>query len=142
MDVERAAELYAQGWTLRQTGTELGVHWATVSQQLRKAGVTMRRSGPAAHPASTQKILDLRDQGLTWNQIAQQVGMTVSGAWSPLSKGPAAKVPHDWADGSRCSPTLSTKTLQSASEQVLISSVRPVPLQAAIGNPSQHLDLA
>jgi DNA-binding transcriptional regulator LsrR (DeoR family) len=36
---QRAADLYAQGWTLRQIGAELGVHWSTVSQQLQKAGV-------------------------------------------------------------------------------------------------------
>jgi hypothetical protein len=28
MDVERAADLYGQGWTLRQIGTERGVPWA------------------------------------------------------------------------------------------------------------------
>ena len=82
MDVERAADLYAKGWTLRQIGAELSVHWSTVSQQLQRAGVTMRRSGPPAHAASTQQILELRDQGLTWPEIAGQVDMTVSGAWS------------------------------------------------------------
>jgi DNA-binding NarL/FixJ family response regulator len=64
VDVKRAADLYAKGWTLRQIGTELGVHWSTVSEQLQSAGVTVRRGGPAAHPASTQQILKLRDQGM------------------------------------------------------------------------------
>jgi DNA-directed RNA polymerase specialized sigma24 family protein len=41
--------LYAQGWTLRQIGAELGVSRTTVSEQLRQAGVTMRRGGPPAH---------------------------------------------------------------------------------------------
>ena len=82
VDLERAADLYAQGWTLRQIGAEMGVTATTVSHQLRKAGVTMRRGGPSAHPASTQLIVELRDQGLTWPEIAEQVGMTVSGAWS------------------------------------------------------------
>jgi IS30 family transposase len=104
VDVDRAADLYAQGWTLRQIGAELGVHWSTVSQQLQRAGVTVRRGGPSAHPASTQQILDLRDQGLTWPEIAEQVDMTVSGAWSRY-RGPDRQSPHAWADGSRCSPT-------------------------------------
>jgi hypothetical protein len=52
-----------------------------VSEQLRGVGVTMRR-GARAHPASTQQIVELRDQGLTWPEIAEQVDMTVSGAWS------------------------------------------------------------
>jgi hypothetical protein len=82
VDVERAANLYAQGRTLRQIGAELGVHWSTVSEQLRSAGITIRPSGAHAHPASTQQILELRDQGSTWNEIAKQVDMTVSGVWS------------------------------------------------------------
>jgi hypothetical protein len=81
VDLKRAADLYAQGWTLREIGDEQGVSSTTVSDQLRRAGVTMRRGAPA-HPASTQQILDLRDQGLTWNEVATQVDMTVSGAWS------------------------------------------------------------
>ena len=82
VDVKRAADLYAQGRTLRQIGAELGVHWSTVSDHLRRAGVTMRRSGPPAHSASTDQIVELRDQGLTWSQVAEQVDMAVSGAWS------------------------------------------------------------
>jgi Sigma-70, region 4/Homeodomain-like domain len=82
VDINRAADLYAQGWTVRQIGAELGVTGTTVSDQLRRAGVTLRRGGAPAHRASTQQILELRDQGLTWPEIAEQVGMTVSGAWS------------------------------------------------------------
>jgi IS30 family transposase len=65
VEVDRAADLYTQGWTLRQIGAELGVHWSTVSQQLQRAGVTMRRGGQSAQPASTDQILKMRDQGLT-----------------------------------------------------------------------------
>jgi hypothetical protein len=60
VEVERAAELYAQGWTLRQIGAELGIPWTAVGHQLRSAAVTMRRGGPQAHPA-TQLILRMRD---------------------------------------------------------------------------------
>jgi hypothetical protein len=67
VDVQRAADLYAQGWTLRQIGAELGVPWTAVSHQLRRPGVTMRRGGPPAHPTSTDQILKMRDRGLTWN---------------------------------------------------------------------------
>ena len=62
VDVKRAADLYAQGRTLRQIGAELGLTATTVSDQLGRAGVTMRPSGPPAHPASTQQIQELRDQ--------------------------------------------------------------------------------
>src|SRR5687767_14983771 len=115
VDVKRATDLYAQGRTLRQIGAELGVHWSTVSQRLQRAGVTMRRGGASAHPASTQQILELRDQGLTWTEVAEQVGMTVSvfGA----ATGGHSPSPHVWAVGSRCSPTPLTRTLQLASGQ-------------------------
>jgi hypothetical protein len=44
VDVKRAADLYAQGRSLRQIGAELGVPWTAVSER-RQAGVTMRRGG-------------------------------------------------------------------------------------------------
>ena len=126
MDVKRAADLYAQGRTLRQIGAELGVHWSTVSQQLQSAGVTMRRGGPSAHPASTQQILELRDQGLTWPEIAEQVDMTVSGAWSRYRRARPPN-PHAWAVGSRFSPTHLTRTLPlvSGRRSLIISVERP-----------------
>jgi hypothetical protein len=74
--------MYAEGSTPRQIGAELGAPWTAVGHQLRQAGVIMRRGGHPAHPASTQQIVKLRDQGLTWNEVAEQVDMTVSGAWS------------------------------------------------------------
>jgi IS5 family transposase len=87
VDVKRAADLYAQGRTLRQIGAELGVPWTAVGHQLRQAGVHMRRGGGApAHPASTQQIVELRDQDLSWTKIAKKVGMTRSGAWSRYRK--------------------------------------------------------
>jgi hypothetical protein len=87
----------------------------------------MRRGGPPAHPASTQQILELRDQGLTWNEIAEQVDMTVSGAWSRYRRaGPPS--PLVWAVGSRFSSTPLTKTLRLVSgRRSLIISVEPPP---------------
>ena len=72
MDVKRAADLYAQGWTLRQIGAELGVHWSTVSEQLQSAGITMRRGAPA-HSRLHTTDPGTRDQGLTWNELAKRV---------------------------------------------------------------------
>jgi hypothetical protein len=73
---------------------ELGVTATTVSHQHRRAGVTMRRGGASAHPASTQQIRELRDQGLTWPEIAEQVDMTVSGAWSRYRRARPPKSPR------------------------------------------------
>jgi hypothetical protein len=77
---------YAQGCTFRRIAAELGLTESTVSDHLRRAGVTIRRGGPPAHPASTQQIVELRDQGLSWNAVAERVGMTRSGAWSRYRK--------------------------------------------------------
>ena len=93
MDVKRAADLYAQGWTLRRIATELGVTETTVSDQLRRV-VIMRRPGPPAHSASTEQIVELRDQSLTWNEIAEHVDMTVSGAWSRYRRARPPKPPR------------------------------------------------
>jgi hypothetical protein len=86
--------MYAQGWTLHQIAAESGLTETTVSDQLRRAGITMRRGGPPAHPASTRQILELRDRGLTWKQVGKQVDMTVSGAWSRYRKARPLKPPR------------------------------------------------
>jgi hypothetical protein len=54
----------------------------------------MRRGGPRAHLASTQQILNLRDEGLTWAEITERVDMTVSGVWSRYRKARAPKSPR------------------------------------------------
>jgi hypothetical protein len=50
--------------------------------------------GPPAHLASPEQIVELRDQGLTWNETAEQVDMSVSGAWQPLSADPPPNPPR------------------------------------------------
>jgi hypothetical protein len=82
VDVKRASDLYAQGVDLRQIGAQVGLAETTLSDQLPRAEIAMRRGAPPTHPASTQKVLKLRDQGLTWAEVATQVDMAVSGAWS------------------------------------------------------------
>jgi hypothetical protein len=94
VDVKRAAELYSQGWTLSEIGAELGVQSNIIHDHLRRAGVTMRPVGAPTHPASTQEILDLRDKGLTWTEVANRVDMTVSGAWSRYRKARPPKPPR------------------------------------------------
>jgi hypothetical protein len=54
----------------------------------------MRRGGPRAHPASAQQIVKLRDEGLTWNEVAEQVDMTRSGAWNRYRRAQAPKSPR------------------------------------------------
>ena len=130
VDVKRAADLYAQGRTLRQIGAELSAQWSTVGQQFQKAGITMRSAGPPAHAASTQKILELRDQGLSWTEVAEQVGMTfpVRGAGTG---GPGRPNVHVWAVGSRFLPMHLIRTWRLAFERwSLIISVEPRPVRS------------
>ena len=80
-DVGRAIRLYSDGWSLRQISSDVGVAVSAVRTQLLKAGVEFR---PAGHPAradvDTAQILRLRDdEGFSWAQVAQRVGMTTSG---------------------------------------------------------------
>jgi hypothetical protein len=77
VDVDRAVELYTAGWTLRRIGAEFGVDHRTVAVRLHRAGVPMRRGGPPRYEVDTQRILDLRDQGLTMTAVAAEVGMSV-----------------------------------------------------------------
>jgi hypothetical protein len=56
--------------------------------------VVLPAAAPPAHPASTQQILELRDQRLTWPEIAEQVDMTVSGAWRRYRRARPPKSPR------------------------------------------------
>jgi hypothetical protein len=62
-------------------------------------------AGPT-YPASTQQILELRDRGLTWSQVAKQAGMTVRVPWRPLPEVPTpeAATPGRLAAGARRRP--------------------------------------
>jgi len=45
VDVERASDLYAEGWTLRQIGAELGVPWTARSRPIPRNSPLARESG-------------------------------------------------------------------------------------------------
>jgi hypothetical protein len=93
VDVQRAAALYAQGWTLRQIGARIGHFPTTVSEQLRWAGVIMSRGGPSSHPASAQQSWS----SVTRSDLEQgsQAGrFDYFRCLEPQPEGPAAKVPR------------------------------------------------
>lgn len=86
VDVEQARRLYAEGASLRQVGTELGVSATTVRRHLIRAGVAIRSGGPTSLSTSDKEILRLRDSGLDMTEVADRLGLTVSGAWSRYRK--------------------------------------------------------
>src|SRR3954471_19635333 len=51
MNVERAGDLYTQGWTLRQIAAVSGAHWSTVSQQIKSAGLSAPNTRSRRHHA-------------------------------------------------------------------------------------------
>jgi hypothetical protein len=94
--------------------------------------------GPPAHHASTREMLELRDQGLTWTEVATQVDMTVSGVGRRCRRARPPK-PQRVGDGSRCSPTPSIKTLRLAYEQrLLIVLVEPHAAELTAARRAAH----
>jgi hypothetical protein len=74
-DVTRARELYETGMTAQQVGDVLGVSEDAICTHLSRLGVI--RPGPPKKPmASTQRIVQMRDAGLTWREVGATVGMT------------------------------------------------------------------
>jgi hypothetical protein len=74
-DVARARELYESGMTAQQVGQVLGVSKDAVCTHLSRLGVI--RPGPPKKPlVSTERIVQLRDQGARWTEIGATVGMT------------------------------------------------------------------
>ena len=76
--------------TLGQIGAELGSfeHGQSVAPKCRHS---MRSAGTAAHPAFTQQIVELRDQGLTWNEDGRTAGYNSFRRLEPLAEGQATK---------------------------------------------------
>lgn len=77
---EQAARAYQAGRTLREIAADLGVDNTTVRRWLSAEGVTTRRRGQRGRAeALTSRIVDLRDQGWSWVDIAAEVGMSQTG---------------------------------------------------------------
>jgi hypothetical protein len=84
-DVDHAARLYRDGWTLRQIARKFGIAWSAVHTQLVAFGVEMRQKRkPLGRPdVDTEEIIYLREEvGCTWPEIAAEVRMTQSGVVS------------------------------------------------------------
>jgi hypothetical protein len=72
-------ELYESGMTAQQVGAVLGVSKDAICTHLSRLGVI--RPGPLKKPrASTQRITQVRDAGMTWREVGAAVGMTAESA--------------------------------------------------------------
>jgi hypothetical protein len=77
----RVASAYQAGATTREIAAEHGVHEATIRQWLAREAIARRRTGPRGRLDVTDElILELREVGLSYREIALDVGMSKSGA--------------------------------------------------------------
>ena len=99
-DVGHARELYESGLTAEQVGQVLGVDKTTICRHLHRAGLI--RPGPPKRPlVSTERIVELRDQGLIWREVGAAVGLSEASArhryWAakgvPRVRGQSWRVP-------------------------------------------------
>ena len=81
VDVAEVIALYQAGRSLNQIAEKFGVRHTTIHYHLRRQGVTLRPTGvkDLRRMPTTQRIEQLRAQGLTWAQVAEQVGMSTDG---------------------------------------------------------------
>ena len=61
VDVKRAADLYNQGWTVRQIGAELGVHWSTGSSYRQPEEDQAGLHAPSEETGPPNAYLTIRD---------------------------------------------------------------------------------
>ena len=73
-------ELYESGHTIAELAKHLEVSETCIYGRLKKSGVTMRNTGsrrtPQAQEALRNQMIQLRAQGLSFEKIAEAVGVT------------------------------------------------------------------
>ena len=67
MDVQHAADLYAQGGPCARSVPSWAIPWTAVGHQLRAAGVTMRPGAPRLILPPHNRSGSSVTEGLTWN---------------------------------------------------------------------------
>ncbi len=78
---DETVALYESGMTVREVAKRMHLSTPTVTAKLKAAGVPTRNRG-RRHPADDMEILRLRSTGLTWREVAAEVGMTQPGVVS------------------------------------------------------------
>jgi DNA-binding Lrp family transcriptional regulator len=77
-EIARAVRLYEAGRTMEQVGAELGFSESWVWRKIHKL-VDIRPAAPRGTGVTDQRILELRESGMSWSRIAAATGMSVSG---------------------------------------------------------------
>ena len=76
VDVAEVIALYEAGRSLHRIAEMFGVNHTTINYHLRREGVALRPNGTHELPISTKEILQLREQGWTYKQIGERVGVS------------------------------------------------------------------
>ena len=76
---KRVVSLYLSGKTLVECGRAFGINPCTIHAILKKAKVSRRRAGPRrpkSHAKKINRLLDLREQGLSHAQIGKKLKLS------------------------------------------------------------------
>lgn len=76
-EVSQLARAYLRGATVRELAEEHDVHESTIRRWL--GDVERRQVGPRPLPVADERIVELRDADVPWQEIAVEVGMSRSG---------------------------------------------------------------
>jgi predicted transcriptional regulator len=89
-DIQKAMikPMYDKGYSTRVIGMYLGVHYSTVSYQMKKLGIARRNPGSRrrVYPAMIPRMCYLREhKGYTYKRIAKEFGISESNVWTYLN---------------------------------------------------------
>jgi hypothetical protein len=100
-DPARWPDLYRAGLTLAEVAQLVDADESTVRRALAKAGVERRHPGSQPNrDIPTSRIIALREAGLGWRRIGQQVGMSDTGAYRRYHRAMGCTCPGQGPD--RC----------------------------------------
>lgn len=80
-EIRRAAELYEQGYTIRDIAAEMGLGYAQARLRVHRAGIQPEMGSPVNGDHALSRILFLRENSdLGWKKIGPMVGLSPNGA--------------------------------------------------------------
>lgn len=91
LPAERVVAAYRKGETTRELAERNKVAESTIRRLLKTEGIERRRSGPRGRlDVSDDEIVRLHFLGLSWQQVADELGMSRTGVrkrWARINEG-------------------------------------------------------
>lgn len=82
---EKIEKLYESGLSCRAIGRELSIHHGKVSRHLKSAGI-FKEKDTAAREQETSSMIDLYNDGYSYEDIGKMFGATRQAVWERLKK--------------------------------------------------------